>query len=65
VTKETIRIIESVRREGPANKLRIDTLERLAFALGVDPIELVRFNARATRVYLQRKARMSHLVAVG
>jgi transcriptional regulator with XRE-family HTH domain len=66
VSREVVRRLEGSRDdlEGLGG-LRLSTIEGLAAALGVEPARLLEWDPEATRVYLQRKARLSHLVAVG
>jgi len=47
----TIRVVEGARDPGRnSNALRLDTLERIADALGVDPARLLEWDPEATRV---------------
>lgn len=54
VSKETIRNVENS-RHGQGRDVYLDTVEKLATALGVDPSELLRYDPATTRVYLQRR----------
>lgn len=51
LSRDTIRVIENARDpEKSMNSLRLDTLERIALALAVEPGKLLQWDAEATRV---------------
>lgn len=54
LSKETIRTLENS-RHGGGRDVYLETIEKIAFAFGVDAWELLRFDVAATRVYLQRR----------
>jgi DNA-binding Xre family transcriptional regulator len=64
LSRDTIRNIEDARDPTKgSNALRLDTLERIAQALGVEPARLLEWDPEAMRVYLH--GARARLVAVG
>ena len=62
---DTIRVIENARDpERSGNALRLDTLERIAKALSMEPAELLRWNENTTRAYLHAIELVSPALAV-
>lgn len=60
----TLKLVEQSRDQDRAtNFARLDTLERIASALGVEPAELLRWDPEATRVFLHGRASLSLIIA--
>lgn len=65
LSREVIRLLEGSRDEELGRGgLRLETVERLAEALEVDPCDLLRWDPASTRVYLKAKSRRPRLMAV-
>jgi len=57
LSRETIRAVEQA-KDG-VHGFRLYTLEIIGDALGVNPVELLRYDAETTRAYLQRLSSLS------